>query len=218
MTSFLGPQSRRTLAFVLTLGFVVHATAGEQATASADIAQKTAAPSPVDNATVPRQRPAPPKTSPRTVAVPALPQPAAEMREAILTAVRAGDIDELEVPLQWNEMKPESGADQGVDPITYWKRISADGQGRDILAALGNILDMRYAVEPLGKDFENNRIFVWPYLAAADLDKLNPAELVDLYRLMPPAEARAMRERKKWTWWKLTIGADGTWHTFIKEK
>jgi hypothetical protein len=140
------------------------------------------------------------------------------MREAILTAVRAGDIDELEVPLQWNEMKPESGADQGVDPITYWKRISADGQGREILAALGNILDMRYAVEPLGKDFENNRIFVWPYLATADLDKLTPAEQVDLYRLMPPAEAKAMCERKKWTWWKLTIGADGTWHAFVKEK
>jgi hypothetical protein len=25
-----------------------------------------------------------------------------------------------------------------------------------------------------------------------------------------------MREKKKWTWWRLTIGADGTWHSFKK--
>jgi hypothetical protein len=28
--------------------------------------------------------------------------------------------------------------------------------------------------------------------------------------------ASAMRARKKWTRWRLTIGADGTWHSFKK--
>jgi hypothetical protein len=30
---------------------------------------------------------------------------------------------------------------------------------------------------------------------------------------MPPAAVKMMREGKKWTWWRLAIGADGTWHS-----
>jgi len=138
------------------------------------------------------------------------------MREAIMTAVRAGLIEELQIPLDWNEMKPEVAADKVDDPVAYWKKLSGDGEGREILAVLGRILEMRYAIEPLGKDFENNRVFVWPYLATADLSRLTPAEEVDLYRLLSPAEAKAMREKKKWTWWRISIGADGTWHSFTR--
>ena len=39
---------------------------------------------------------------------------------------------------------------------------------------------------------------------------------VELLQLVGPAEAKAMREKKKWTWWRLTIGADGTWHSLKK--
>ena len=69
---------------------------------------------------------------------------------------------------------------------------------------------------PLGQDLENNIIYVWPYLAEMDLSKLSPVQEVDLLRLVGPAEAKTMREKKKWTWWRLTIGADGTWHSFKK--
>ena len=31
---------------------------------------------------------------------------------------------------------------------------------------------------------------------------------------MPVADARAIIKSKKWTWWRIAIGADGTWHTF----
>ena len=40
----------------------------------------------------------------------------------------------------------------------------------------------------------------------------------DLYRLMPPATAKTMRDKKKWTWWRLSIGADGTWISFRKSE
>jgi hypothetical protein len=43
-----------------------------------------------------------------------------------------------------------------------------------------------------------------------DPTKLTPAQEVDLNRLTSPADAKAMREKKKWTWWRLSIGADGT--------
>ncbi len=148
----------------------------------------------------------------------AKPLPAAveEMREAILAAANSGRIEDLRVPLDWNELKPDLSAKTVEDPIAYWKRISGDGEGREILAVLANILRMRPAELPLGKDLENNVIYVWPYLAEAKLESLTPAEEVDLLRLVSPEEAKAMRKAKKWTWWRLSIGADGTWHSFKK--
>src|SRR6185312_4939376 len=126
-----------------------------------------------------------------------LPEPVEEMRQAILAASHSGNIEDLRVPLDWKE-------------------TSGDGNGREILAVLADILPMRAAELPFGQDLENNIIYVWPYLAEVELDKLTPAQEVDLLRLVGPAEAKAMREKKKWTWWRLTIGADGTWHSFKK--
>jgi len=145
-----------------------------------------------------------------------LPAPVEEMRQSILAAVESGRIEDLKVPLDWNELKPDLAANAVDDPIAYWKKISGDGEGREILAVLGEILGMRPAELPLGKDLENNIIYVWPYLAEAKLDSLKPAEEVDLLRLVSPEQAKAMRKAKKWTWWRLAIGADGTWHSFTK--
>jgi hypothetical protein len=145
-----------------------------------------------------------------------LPQPVEEMRQAILSAAHTGNIEDLREPFEWNEIKPEVAAPAGEDPIAYWKRTSGDGNGREVLAALDEILSLHPAELPLGKDLENNIIYVWPYLAEMPLDKLTPAQEVELLRLVGPAEAKAMREKKKWTWWRLTIGADGTWHSFKK--
>ncbi len=154
-------------------------------------------------------------TRPHTPAKP-LPVPVEEMRDAILAATRSGEIEDLKVPLDWNELKPDVAATTVDDPIAYWKKTSADGEGREILAVLANILAMRPAELPLGNDLENNTIYVWPYLAEAKLDALSPSEQVDLLRLVSPEKAKAMRTAKKWTWWRLTIGADGTWHSFRK--
>lgn len=145
-----------------------------------------------------------------------LPVPVEEMRQAILSATHTGAIEDLREPFDWNEIKPETAAPAGEDPIAYWKRTSGDGNGRETLAALAEILSMHPAELPLGRDLENNIIYVWPYLAELQLDQLTPGQEVELLRLVGPAEAKTMREKKKWTWWRLTIGADGTWHSFKK--
>jgi hypothetical protein len=145
-----------------------------------------------------------------------IPGPVEEMRQAILAAALSGHVEELRVPLDWNEMKPDVTPSISDDPIAFWKKTSGDGEAREVLAALANMLQMRHASVPLGKDPENNLIYVWPYLAEAKLDALTPAEEVDLLRLVSPEAAKSMREKKKWTWWRLTIGADGTWHSFRK--
>ncbi len=100
------------------------------------------------------------------------------------------------------------------DPIRALEAESADGKGHEILAALVEILSLPPATLPLGTDIENNLIYVWPYLAERPLDKLTPAEEVDLYRLVTPAKAAEMHEKKRWLWWRLVVAADGTWLTF----
>ena len=105
---------------------------------------------------------------------------------------------------------------QAGDPVAHWKKISGDGEGREVLAALAEILDAGYVVLPLGRDLENNRIYIWPYFAEVPLDKLTPAQEVELLRLVPPAAAKEMMATGKYTHWRLAIGADGTWHSFRK--
>jgi type II secretory pathway component PulL len=55
---------------------------------------------------------------------------------------------------------------------------------------------------------------VWPYFAELPLATLTPAQQVELDRLVSPAEAKAMRTAGKWGWWRLAIGAAGTWLSF----
>jgi hypothetical protein len=139
------------------------------------------------------------------------------MREAILAATQTGEIEELRQVYELNDLRPDLGATSG-DPVANWKRVSGDGKGREILAALSLILEAGYVVLPLGRDLENNRLYVWPYFAEVPLDKLTPGQEVELLRLVPPAAAKGMRDRGKYTHWRVTIGADGSWHSFRKDE
>lgn len=146
----------------------------------------------------------------------ALPQSVIDMREQILAAVHSGDVDDLKDAIEWNEIPPDFGAGAKDDPIKHWKSFSTDGEGREVLAVIANLLALPPARLAIGKDPENTTVYVWPYLAELPAGTLKPEEEVDLYRIMPPAAAKAAKSAKDWKWWRLAIGADGTWHTFRK--
>lgn len=147
---------------------------------------------------------------------PPLPPLVAEMRDRLLAAVASGQIDDLREPLEWNELpfmfRDESDGDSSADPIAYWKSISGEGTGRDILGDIGRMLALPPAKLAIGRDAENSAVYVWPYLSERPLGQLSLAEEKDLLTLMPAADAETMRAGRKWTWWRLVIGADGTWH------
>jgi hypothetical protein len=145
-----------------------------------------------------------------------MPRPVQDLREAMLAAIEAGEIEELRQALEMSDLKPDLGAAAGADPIAHWKSMSGDGQGREVLAALSLLLDAGYVVLPRGADIENNQLYVWPYFAEIPASKLTPRQKVELLRLVPASVAREMREKGKYTHWRLVIGADGTWHTFRK--
>ncbi|KUO58813.1 MAG: hypothetical protein APF80_14760 [Alphaproteobacteria bacterium BRH_c36] len=148
------------------------------------------------------------------VALQDLPIPVQEMRDAILIAIHSGRIEDLRTAIEWNELPPEFGFSRDLDPIEQFRKLSHDGTGREFLAILANLLTEPPAQLPIGPDHENNGVYVWPYLSELPPQSLTPAEQVDLYRLMPAAEATAVMKRDKWTWYRLAIGSDGTWHIF----
>ena len=145
-----------------------------------------------------------------------LPRPVLEMREAILAAVKSGRIEELRIAIEMNEIKPNFGDGPVPDPIAFLKQASSDGEGREVLAALGNLLEAGYAILPLGRDLENNRIYVWPYFAETGIGNLTPEQEVELYRLVPPASVAKMREKGRYDYWRVGIAADGTWHVMAR--
>ncbi|MBX9590358.1 MAG: hypothetical protein K2X43_13710 [Hyphomonadaceae bacterium] len=165
-----------------------------------------------------RQKPATAKREPPPPSIhygtEGLPGPVQDMRDALLAAVQSGRIEELRQAYDLNDLKPDLGAAVSGDPVAHWKKVSGDGEGREVLAALSLILEAGYVVLPLGRDLENNKLYIWPYFAEVSLDKLSPAQEVELLRLVPPASARHMQERGSYSHWRLTIGADGAWHSF----
>jgi hypothetical protein len=145
-----------------------------------------------------------------------LPPAVVEVREALLAAVDAGRIEELRNALDLSQIKPDTGAPPNTDPIVHWKNAFGDTQGREVLAALSLILDAGYVAVRRGSDIENNQLYVWPYFAEVPLSQLTPRQEVELLRLVPAGAAREMKEKGKYTHWRLVVGADGTWHSFRK--
>ena len=142
----------------------------------------------------------------------ALPAPVGRMRDRILEAARSGDISALHPVVEMNELKPTISFGGASDPVAYWKQTSGDGQGREIMAIMSEILEMPFARTDAGT---SNEMYVWPYLAVLPPDKLTPAQQVDLYRLVTPKEAKTMNEFGSYIHYRLGIGRDGTWHFFV---
>jgi hypothetical protein len=189
--------------FLLALLGLVHvcAPAGEA------LAQRKKAPEPAPSA----------RTAPEIrYGTDTLPAPVIEMREAILAAVRSGRIEDLRTAVELNEMKPAIADTAVGDPIAHWRQVSADGEGREILGVLDQILDAGYVALPIGRDLENNRVYVWPYFAEMALDKLTPAQNAELERIAPAALVEEMKKGGRYSYYKLGIGADGTWHFFLR--
>jgi hypothetical protein len=179
--------------------------------------------SPKIEAAKPAVEPAPAKPAPQAAA-PAgnapevlydlnlLPKDIKSTLEDIVVAAQSGNIDDMLPVLEQNELPPMLSAAAVPDPIAFWKKASADGQGRDVLAAMLNVFSSGFVRKGSGKDV----MYIWPYFAEIDLKALTPAQEVELYRLMPVAQALAMKQSGKYTYYRAGIGSDGVWHYFMQ--
>ena len=143
-----------------------------------------------------------------------LPHEVQRMRQAILQAAMSGDIEELRVPIDMNELHPIFAKERTPDPIAYLKSVSADGNGRDMLAILFNLLTTGYAIKNAGTKDE---MIVWPYHAAISLSSLRPSQEVEIYRFLPPARVKEMAAAGRYSFYSVGIGRDGVWHYFSRD-
>ncbi|MGH6833669.1 MAG: hypothetical protein ACRECM_11720 [Methyloceanibacter sp.] len=141
-----------------------------------------------------------------------LPDPVKRMLEQIVVAAESGEIETMRPVLESNELKPMVAAAHVEDPIEFWKKASADGAGRDVLAAMLNVIASGYVRVGQGQD----EMFVWPYFAEIDLATLTPSQEVDLYRIVPPSLAVPMKKEGKYRYYRLGISPAGVWHYFLQ--
>lgn len=174
-----------------------------------------------------QKRPAASVPAPRS-AVSALPLPVIEMREAILAAAHSGDIEELRVPIEWNELPPQIDAPAvgdpvppppgpttsagRIDPIAQLRRASSDGLGHEVLGALVAIFREMPAVVPHGRDVENSHLYVWPGFALRPLSASSAEDRAAVDRVSP-ADTEPSLKTGSYLGWRIVIGADGTWHS-----
>ena len=142
----------------------------------------------------------------------ALPEPVKRMLQQIAAAAESGEIETMRPVFESNELKPMVATEYVDDPVAFWKKASADGTGRDVLAAMLNIAASGYVRVGQGQ----NEMFIWPYFAETDLAKLTPAQEVELYRIVPPAQALAMKKAGKYTYYRLGISPNGVWQYFLQ--
>jgi len=142
----------------------------------------------------------------------ALPDPVRRMLERIAAAAQSGEIENMRPVLESNELKPMVTTAYVEDPIAFWKKESADGGGRDVLAAMLDVMSAGYVKLGQGQD----EIYVWPYFAEANLTKLIPPQEVELYRVVAPALAVPMKKEGKYGYYRLGISPNGVWHYFMR--
>jgi hypothetical protein len=142
-----------------------------------------------------------------------LPEPVKKLRVAIVEAAASGDIERLRPLMSSGEDQTQvSIGDAPDDPIAALKSLSGDGDGREILAILLDIISTGAArVDPGTPD----ETYVWPYFAEKKLDTLTPPEIVELYRIVTASDVNDMKEFGGYNFYRIGITPDGKWKFFV---
>jgi hypothetical protein len=141
-----------------------------------------------------------------------LPAPVAKMRMEILKAAASGDIEQMRIPVDLNEIPPMVAKGKTGNLVAHWKSVSGDGQGREIMAELIKLFRTGFVRKP---QKSGGTLYVWPYFAEMPLNELTPAQEVELLTLISPARMKEMRARGQYDGYRIGISQDGVWHFFL---
>ncbi len=141
-----------------------------------------------------------------------LPVPVARLRSQIIEAATTGDIEKLRPIIDSSDEPPALSFDEIDDPIAFLKTSSGDEGGREILAVLIEVLEAGYVHVDIGTKDE---MYVWPYFARYPVDKLDPKQLVELFRLVYAGDYEDMKTYGSYLYYRVGISPDGTWRYFI---
>lgn len=144
--------------------------------------------------------------------VSALPARVQDMREAILAAVQARDIEALRPAIERNETLPifASGPQRPktfAQAVDFLKSRSQDKRGAEILQVLEAIFDQPYVKSVRGQSVT----YVWPAFALTQKAPATEEELAQQWRCVLFS---SLKEDRPLVVQRVGIGADGTWHYF----
>jgi hypothetical protein len=144
----------------------------------------------------------------------ALPPAVAKMRDRLIEAARSGEFEAMRLPIEVNELPPMFLRDAKApgDAMSRLKSLSADANGRQVMARILNLLDHGFAILEKGRAGE---VYVFPWFAEAPFESLTPADWVDIWRILPADKVKAMADKKLYSGDRLALGKDGTWHYFL---
>ena len=179
----------------------------------------TAGPEPEEDAVPPES--SAPKSKAETASEPVeilydfdrLPEPVARMRRLIIDAAASGDIEALEplVAVGPRGTRLDPGG-QIEDPIAYLRGASGDGEGREILAIMLDLLDAGFVAM---ETKERGTVYLWPYFYALPIEELTPAQQVELFRIVTAGDLADMKAYGGYNFYRLGITAEGEWHHFL---
>jgi len=141
-----------------------------------------------------------------------LPDAVRATRQKLIEAARSGDMEMLRAVAAEQPEPPSTAFDDVGDPIDYLKSLASDVGGREILAILLEVLEAGHVHVDAGGAEE---MYLWPYFAAYPLEALTPPQLVELFTLLASAEYEEMRSYGAYTFFRVGIGPDGSWHFFL---
>jgi hypothetical protein len=176
---------------------------------------QTAAEKPGDTQAKPSPKPTPPSSAapPEIITdLSRLPQPVARMRERILAAAKSGELKKLVTAMQTNETMPIFSLGEDKDPAAFWRTTYPDSEGVEVLAILLGILEAPYVHVEKGTPQE---MYLWPYFARMPIKSLTPEQKVELFRIVTGADYKEMLDFGAYSFYRLGIGPDGTWHFFV---
>jgi hypothetical protein len=141
-----------------------------------------------------------------------MPEPVREKHRKLVDAAKSGDIENLRALMQAEAEPPAVSFGDPGDPIEYLKALSADADGREMLAILWEVLESGFVHVGEGTEDE---LYVWPYFAEYPLGALTSEELVELFKLVTAADYEDMKSYGAYTYFRVGITPDGSWRFFI---
>lgn len=141
-----------------------------------------------------------------------MPPPVLATRQKLIDAAKSGDLEKLRALMNEQPEPPAVALGDPGDPIEYLKALSADADGREILAILLEVMEMGFSHVGEGTEEE---LYVWPYFAEYPLEALTPEQLVELFTLLTAADYEDMKSYGSYTFFRVGISPDGQWRFFL---
>ena len=143
----------------------------------------------------------------------ALPFGVAAKRDALLKAARSGDVEKFRDIIKRQAGAPVLSFGGTDDPVNFLRDSSNDGEGRELLAIMIELLEAPYALVPAENGDPD--IYVWPAYATSDLIDLPPEQLVDVYKIVSHLDLEEMQLFGGWYFYRVGIDAHGEWRYFV---